>query len=63
MEKMIAFRIYDDMLQALDEIVASGPGDRSAHIRQALADYIYAQQRKKRYLDALAVADDEKALA
>ena len=59
MEKVVTFRIYDDMLQALDEIVATGPGDRSAHIRQALADYIYQQKRKQRFLEALAVADEK----
>ena len=55
----VSFRLEDDMLQAFDEIVSDGPGDRSDHIRQALANYIYEYRRKRRFLEALAVADEK----
>ena len=56
----VSFRIEDEILQALDEIVAAGPGDRSDHIRQALDAYIQDQRRKQRFLQALAVADGDR---
>lgn len=56
---MIWARVDEETVQALDEIVASGPGDRSDHIRQALDAYIQDQRRKQRFLQALAVADHE----
>ena len=60
---MIWARVEDETIQALDEIVAVGPGDRSDHIRQAVETYIQEQRRKQRFLQALAVADGERAPA
>jgi metal-responsive CopG/Arc/MetJ family transcriptional regulator len=56
---MIWARVDEETVQALDEIVAAVPGDRSDHIRQALASYIQEQRRKQRFLQALAVADGD----
>jgi len=57
---MIWARVDEETVQALDEIVAAGPGYRSDHIRQALDAYIQDQRRKQRFLQALAVADGDR---
>ncbi len=54
-------RVKPQMAEALDAVVGANTGDRSDHIRQALDLYIQDQQRKQRYLQALAVADDDTA--
>jgi metal-responsive CopG/Arc/MetJ family transcriptional regulator len=59
----IIARVDEEMVNALDEIVMAGPGDRSDHIRQALSAYIQEQRRKQKFLQALAVADGERAPA
>lgn len=36
----IKARVTPDLIEQLDRIVAAGIGDRSDHIRQALAEYV-----------------------
>ncbi len=56
---MIWARVDEEMVKELDEIVAVSPGDRSDHIRQALAIYIKEQRKQTRFLLALATATSD----
>lgn len=61
----VSARVDQDTLNALNEIVAVSPGDRSDHIRQALDIYIQEQRKQSRFLRALAaatMADGEASL-
>ena len=59
---MLWARVEDETAAKLDEIVATSAGDRSDHIRQALAEYIARKQVAGAMADRLMMVADGEML-
>jgi Arc/MetJ-type ribon-helix-helix transcriptional regulator len=65
MTTQIAVRLPDEMVERLDQLVASGHQSRSEAVRRAIELYLYrlACERDARRYDELPLSDAELALA